>query len=285
MGKATIISPPDSPIPSHLVEWMVQQHVFFVATAPKSINYHVNVSPKSSSQFRILPGHFSVAYLDLSGSGTETIAHIMENGRLTIMFVELENSSPRIVRLFGQGIVMPRDQISQPELLQMFNKQDLDDPGFRAIIQLNVERCSTSCGYSIPKFKYIEERQILRDITEKLGQDGLVEYRAKKNYCSIDGLPGIAQFYLTSETPARIEIEDGFPMAYYDTGNNNNLKNGQQNQDKSTNNISTNKRYYSFWQLILYYIRYIKYRIVHLSNMTTFWGGIGIGIVMSRYFR
>jgi len=168
-----------------LRDWIAAQHVFFVATAPTATDGHVNVSPKGYDTFRILDDS-TVAYLDLTGSGVETIAHLQDNARLTIMFCGFEGP-PRIVRLFGQGDVVRPGDDGFGELLGRFEPV----PGIRSIIRCRLDRIQSSCGYSVPFLAFESDRETLRDWAERKGPDDLVDYRAEKNATSIDGLAGI----------------------------------------------------------------------------------------------
>ena len=161
------------------------QHVFFVATAPSGPGGHVNVSPKGLDTFAVI-GPNEVAYLDLTGSGAETIAHLRDNGRITIMFCTFEGA-PNIVRLYGRGEAIAVDDPRARELRTRFPEH----PGARAIVRVAVERVSTSCGYAVPLMDYQDDRSRLDEWTEGQGPEGLVEYRAEKNATSIDGLPAL----------------------------------------------------------------------------------------------
>jgi hypothetical protein len=167
-----------------LIEWIGHQHVFFVATAPAD-GGHVNLSPKGHDALRVLDDR-TVAYLDLTGSGVETIAHVRENGRMTIMLCAFEGP-PRILRLYGRGRAHPLGSPRYEELMDRF------EPivGARAIVELAIERVQTSCGYSIPFMDYREDRPTLQQWAARKGDDGLQEYRAEKNATSVDGLPGL----------------------------------------------------------------------------------------------
>lgn len=170
---------------ANLRDWIAEQHLFFVASAPSGDGGHVNLSPKGYDTFRILDDS-TVAYLDLTGSGVETIAHLGDNGRLTIMFCGFEGP-PRILRLFGQGdVVLPGDT-EFDALLGQFEPV----PGLRSIIRCRIERIQSSCGYSVPFLTYDSERDTLRNWAERKGPDGITEYHAEKNAESIDGLPGL----------------------------------------------------------------------------------------------
>ena len=164
-----------------LRRWLEDQHLFFVATAPLAGDGHVNVSPRGLDTFRILDD-CTVAWLDLTGSGVETIAHLRENGRITMMFSAFEGP-PRIVRLAGRGEVLPTDH----ELAALF-------PEFvsaRAVIRVALDRIWDSCGFGVPVYRYEGERTTLQESAARRGPEGLLAYRAEKNRVSIDGLPGL----------------------------------------------------------------------------------------------
>ena len=166
-------------------DFIGDQAVFFVATAPSGDGGHVNLSPKGYDSFRVL-GPLAVAYLDLTGSGAETIAHLRQNGRITVMFCAFAGK-PNILRLYGTGtVVLPCDE-DYPGLAAQFP----DLPGARAVIHVDVDRVSTSCGYAVPFLERGEERPMLKEWAERKGADGLAEYHAEKNLASIDGLPAL----------------------------------------------------------------------------------------------
>jgi hypothetical protein len=167
-----------------LIEWIGEQHVFFVATAPRD-GGHVNLSPKGHDALRVLDTR-TVAYLDLTGSGAETIAHTRENGRMTIMLCAFEGP-PRILRLYGTGTAHALGSARYEELVVRFPEM----PGARSIVELVIERVQTSCGYSIPFMDYRDDRPTLHQWAERKGDDGLREYWADKNASSIDGLPAL----------------------------------------------------------------------------------------------
>jgi hypothetical protein len=168
-----------------LARWMTAQHIFFVATAPLAADGHVNCSPKGMDTLRIL-GPRAVAYLDVTGSGAETIAHLQENGRIVLMFCALDGA-PRILRIHGTGRVLVAGGAEYTALLPTFP----DYPGMRAIIHVDVSRVSTSCGYAVPRYDFQEERDTLVRWTEKKGPEGIARYREEKNARSIDGLRGL----------------------------------------------------------------------------------------------
>src|SRR4051794_32936319 len=164
---------------------MRAQPMFFVATAPRADDGHVNVSPKGLATFAVLAPD-RVAYLDLTGSGAETIAHIRENHRITIMFCAF-TGAPSICRLYGEGQVHELGSDSYDELLVHFSELS----GARAIIEVAVTRVSASCGYAVPLMDYVGQRDRLIEWADARGDDGLVEYRHNKNATSIDGLPAL----------------------------------------------------------------------------------------------
>ncbi len=168
-----------------LTEFIRQQHVFFVATAPLAADGHVNVSPKGQDTLRVL-GPSRVAYLDLTGSGVETIAHLKENGRIVLMFCALEGP-PKILRLHGRGSVIDPPDYEYASLAAHFPPY----PGARAVVQVEVTRIADSCGYAVPLFDYKGDRDVLDKWTEKKGAEGLVAYRREKNTKSLDGLKGL----------------------------------------------------------------------------------------------
>lgn len=159
-----------------------RQKLFFVGTAPLAEGGHVNLSPKGHDTFRILSPN-EVAYLDYTGSGNETSAHLAENGRITFLFVSFEGP-PEILRLYGKGrVVLPGD----PEwegLMELFE----EEPGVRQIIAASVHTVQTSCGYSVPFFSYEGERDTLRKWAGKKGEEGLRDYVREKNSVSLDGM-------------------------------------------------------------------------------------------------
>ena len=169
-------------ITEKLQKFINSQQLFFVATAPLSTEGHINLSPKGLDCFRILSPH-QVAYLDLTGSGNETSAHLQENGRITLMFCSFDQS-PLILRLYGQGdTVLPNSQNWQ-RLAAQFPILT----GRRQIIVVEIERVQTSCGFGVPMFEYQGQRDTLVQWAEKKGELGLKKYQNKKNRLSIDGL-------------------------------------------------------------------------------------------------
>jgi len=173
-----------SSISDELARWWAEQPLFFVATAPSGSDGRINCSPKGLDTLRIL-GPQRVAYLDLTGSGVETIAHVRENGRITLMACAF-NGAPQISRLYGAGTVHELGSAGFDELSPLFP----DLPGARAVIDVAVDRVTTSCGYAVPLMDLVGDRDRLLDWAIAKGDDGLVAYRASKNATSIDGRPG-----------------------------------------------------------------------------------------------
>ena len=168
----------DAPI----INFIRRQHVFFVASAP-SAGGHVNVSPKGLDSLRVLDDR-RIAYLDLTGSGAETIAHVRDNGRLTFMFCAFEGK-PRIVRLQGTGTVITRSDPTFADVAAPFPMRR----GARAVIVLEVDRVADSCGYSVPLYNFVGERDVLDRWVDGRTDDELRDYRLERNAVSIDGAP------------------------------------------------------------------------------------------------
>jgi hypothetical protein len=164
-------------------EFIQKQHMFFVASAPLSADGHVNVSPKGMDCFRIL-SPTRVAYMDIVGSGNETSAHMLENGRITFMFCAYDGP-PLILRLYGKGYtVIPGDE-EWESLSSNFNLV----LSTRQIIVADIDMVQTSCGYSVPYYAYEGERDTMPKWAANKGEEGLETYKAEKNLVSIDGLP------------------------------------------------------------------------------------------------
>ncbi len=169
-------------ITPELAEWIEAQPLFFIATAPLSAQGHVNVSPRGLDTLRILDPN-QVAFLDLTGSGNESAAHIAENGRTTLMFCAF-SGEPRILRLYGEGEVILPGDVEWEALASRFPTL----PGARQIIRLLVTRVQTSCGFGVPLMEYLGQRDVLPEWAENKGEVNLAAYRADKNASSIDGL-------------------------------------------------------------------------------------------------
>lgn len=167
---------------------MIQgKRVFFVATAPLAGEGNLNLSPKGLDTFRILAPR-TVAYLDLIGSGVETIAHLKENGRIVLMFCNFEGP-PAIVRLHGRGRVVEPSAREFPDLASHFPHYQTA----RAIIVVDLTRVSNSCGFGVPLLGYQGERDQHFRWAQNKGPEGLRAYKQEKNRRSIDGLPGLAE--------------------------------------------------------------------------------------------
>ena len=166
------------------------QPLFFVATAPLSEQGHVNLSPKGFDTFCILSPH-QVAYLDLTGSGNETSAHLAENGRITFLFCAF-SGAPQILRLYGKGETVLPGAERWDELLAHFPGYQ----GIRQIIIASIHRVQTSCGYGVPLMELQQDRETLTRWAASKGEDGLAAYRSANNRKSLDGLPTpLAQQY------------------------------------------------------------------------------------------
>ena len=171
-------------IDEHQREWIAKQALFFVGSAPLDGNGHVNVSPKGPiGTLRALDDH-TVAYLDLTASGAETIAHVRQNGRIVVMFCSFERS-PDVVRLHGRGRVV---SVYDDEFARWSSYFE-DNPAARSVVVVDVERVSSSCGFALPVAQGWDRRDLLTPNMERRGADGVVAYRRQKNRVSIDGLP------------------------------------------------------------------------------------------------
>ncbi|WP_345802043.1 pyridoxamine 5'-phosphate oxidase family protein [Microbacterium sp. AZCO] len=174
-------------IDDSLARWIARQPMFFVATAPLAADGHVNVSPRGLDCFSVLDGS-TVAWVDLTGSGAETIAHLRENGRICVMFSSF-GPQPRILRVHGRGRVETAGEVfddvvaRHPSLI-----------GPRAVIVVDVDRIADSCGWGVPRMQLVDdgERGIMGPWAEKKGPQGLVRYRTQKNLESLDGLPALS---------------------------------------------------------------------------------------------
>jgi len=179
MGRVTTF------IDDSLQELIRAQSLFFVASAPLAADGHINASPKGLDTFRIL-GPTTVAYLDLTGSGVETIAHLRENGRIVIMFCCFQGP-PRIVRLHGRGRALESADAEFAALRPQFPPFE----GVRSIVVVEVSRVSESCGFGVPLLSHQADRSQLAAWVHKKGPEALSQYRQEKNRASIDGLPGV----------------------------------------------------------------------------------------------
>ncbi|MCA9877578.1 MAG: pyridoxamine 5'-phosphate oxidase family protein [Thermomicrobiales bacterium] len=180
-------------IDDSIQKWLAKQPMFFIATAPNDPNGRVNVSPKGGAGvFRVLGPH-TMAYVDLVGSGAETVAHLQENGRIVVMFCAF-TGAPKIMRFHGTGRSIPEDAPEYPSLLAGFTLDDEQRPLARGIVQVEVTRISDSCGFGVPRMEMVSERDQLlrwsRHQEESEGPDWKARYMAANNTASIDGLPG-----------------------------------------------------------------------------------------------
>lgn len=176
-----------------LIAFIRRQKLFFVATAPLAAEGSVNLSPKGYDSFAIIDP-LTVAYLDLGGSGAETIAHVRENGRITLMFCAFDGRA-NILRLYGRGEVCPFDAPGFAEKLEWF-------PGFtraRAVVTVRIDRIADSCGWGVPFFEFRGERDQLRRHIDAGPHEDWARRRYERNALSIDGLPAL--------TPYGVDVE------------------------------------------------------------------------------
>lgn len=176
-------------IDEKLAGWLLEQPVFFVASAPLAADGHVNVSPKGMAGTFAVLDKYRVAYLDYYGSGVETIAHLRENGRITLMFPAFQGR-PNIVRLFGRGQVLLPDDPEFATLRGSFGKDRVTAQ--RSIIVVELDRVQDSCGYAVPFMDFVADRTVLDLHQEKKGAAAYRDYAGTKNARSIDGLPALA---------------------------------------------------------------------------------------------
>ncbi len=175
-------------IDAKLAQWIGAQQMFFVSTAPIALDGLINCSPKGTEGTFAVIDSQRVAYLDLTGSGIETVAHLRENGRIVIMFCSFEGP-PKILRLHGRGSVHESGSAGYQALEDHFPAH----PGARAIIEIAITRIADSCGYAVPHYDFVQQRDVLDKWTERKGDAALRDYRVQKNSRSIDGLPGLSQ--------------------------------------------------------------------------------------------
>ncbi len=196
-----------SELDERLIKFILNQPMFFVASAPcldeSGTGGHVNLSPKGYKDTFAVLDPLTVAYVDLTGSGSETIAHLRQNGRITIMFCSFDRS-PKILRIYGRGeVIVPQDPrwatyatyfpslsgggSSVPALDDAFERGSQ-----RAIIVVSADRISDSCGYAVPVMELVGERDVLARWADRKSEDELTAYRVKHNTTSIDGLPALA---------------------------------------------------------------------------------------------
>jgi hypothetical protein len=206
-----------------LIKFITSQPVYFVATAPcldaAGSGGHVNVSPKGYRDTFAVLDPLTVAYLDLTGSGAETIAHLRQNGRITIMFCSFDRT-PKIVRIYGTGrTVLPADP-DWARLAARFSADagsgtGTDRGNQRSIVAVSIDRIADSCGYAVPVMELSGERDLLTRWSERRSAEDLAEYRVKHNTVSIDGLPALADVSkprahrLASAEPGREQVVRG----------------------------------------------------------------------------
>src|SRR5664280_150224 len=175
-------------VDERLASWLADQPVFFVATAPLSADGFVNCSPKGNRGEFAVVGPRSVAYLDQTGSGIETIAHLRENGRIVVMFCAF-SGPPRIVRLHGTGRTVLAGSTEFEALADHFDGDS--GVGVRSIIRVDLTRISNSCGFGVPFMTFDEHRPTMDQWSSRKGPDGIRQYWEHKNQYSIDHLKGL----------------------------------------------------------------------------------------------
>jgi Pyridoxamine 5'-phosphate oxidase len=178
-------------IDARMAAWIEKQPVFFVATAPLAADGLVNLSPKGTiGTFRVVDEH-TFAYLDMTGSGVETIAHLRENGRICVMFCAFAGR-PTIVRLHGTGRVVPADHAGFEEALAGFGAAVQERRAYlRGVIVVDVARVADACGYAVPRMDLVEERETLDVVWQSRDAARIARYQAERNATSLDGLPGL----------------------------------------------------------------------------------------------
>jgi hypothetical protein len=174
-----------STIDDSVRKFIEAQPLFFAGTAPLDSEGHINISPKGLDTLRVL-GPRSIAYLDLTGSGIETVSHLKENGRIVLMFCAFQGP-PKILRVHGRGTVVEPEQTEFPDIAVHFPEYE----GTRAIVLVEVTRICDSCGFGVPLLQYKGERTQLSAWAHKLGSEGLKSYRQQMNHESIDRIPGL----------------------------------------------------------------------------------------------
>ncbi|MFJ3924310.1 pyridoxamine 5'-phosphate oxidase family protein [Streptomyces sp. NPDC090022] len=177
-------------IDGRLREFIEAQPVFFTATAPLAGDGHVNLSPKGRAGTLVVIDELTLAYLDFGGSGAETIAHVRENGRITLMWCAF-SGPPNIVRIHGEGEAVFRDDPRWPELVALFG--DADGPAARAVIVVHAKRIADVCGYAVPFMEYQGERMLHADYFGRKSDEEFAQYCEKKDHIgrSLDGLPAL----------------------------------------------------------------------------------------------
>jgi hypothetical protein len=169
---------------AHHRDFIARQHMFFTATT--AADAHINISPRSTDMFRVI-GDNAVVYLDRTGSGNETAAHVKADGRMTIMMCATDGP-PLILRLYGRGRAIARGSEEYAGLLGAYF-DETEPLGARQMIRLDIELVKTSCGYGVPLHDYVGERETMDKWALSKGEEGLEAYRREKNVVSMDGLP------------------------------------------------------------------------------------------------
>lgn len=171
---------------------------------------HINISPKGymEESFAIISPN-CIAYADTTGSGAETIAHSRVDNRIVVMFMAFEGA-PQILRLYGRtNVVLRSEAMMDPNLRCLFPDAFVESNGFRAVVMVNVDRVSTSCGWSVPFYNYVGERNVLKNYQNKMTREEIHGYRVKKNTYSIDGHPSLAHKVFDNEAPDTEVIKTG----------------------------------------------------------------------------
>jgi hypothetical protein len=180
--RSVLVAKVHAMITDELQKFIARQHMFFVSTAPLSADGHVNVSPKGLDCFRVLSPQ-GVAYMDMVGSGNETSAHLLENGRITFMFCAFDGP-PNILRLYGRGrVVLP----GQPEWDELAAKFTIY-PTTRQLIVADIDRVQTSCGFNVPLYEHTGERDFHFKWAQEQGETGIATFVQEHSLRSIDDL-------------------------------------------------------------------------------------------------
>lgn len=199
-------------IDSNLEQWLEKQPLFFVGTAPSGDDGHLNISPKGGVGLFKVTGPLQIAYLDLIGSGAETIAHLRENGRIVLMFCAF-NGAPKIIRLHGLGRTVGTGDPEFSELISRFQPSEEISAISRTIIVVEVARVADSCGFMVPRMEMVAERDQLMRWAERQGErhgDGWKDrYIQANNTFSIDGLPAIEPREQSDEAELTVLSSDG----------------------------------------------------------------------------
>lgn len=178
--KAIVMATQYPEISDKIKDFIQQQKIFFVASA--TADSRINLSPKGMDSLKVISKN-RVAWLNVTGSGNETAAHVQQSPRMTIMFTAFEGS-PMILRLYGNARVIHKNDSQWDELYSLFDPI----PGARQIFDLDVDLVQTSCGMAVPFFDYVEDRELLREWATKKGDDAVKQYWTDKNQLSIDGI-------------------------------------------------------------------------------------------------